>query len=292
MFRLAYTKPGYAESIITEVTGGRLQPTFDEIQDVRIDRQLTAGMGNDLAFVVNGEVMILVEAQSYTIKNIPLRMLFYVADILKDKYWKNSSVPAPRIPTIHLYVLYSGNTGNASKTLSLSDMMVSPIIGLPVDLNVTVHVLSEEDARVPKVRQYFQFCRIVNLCREKIQDTDADSFRFKFRAELLRYCRAYGIFTDIIEDYVNEFEEVVYTMTDFELAKIYEREEGRAEGVLQAAHEAYASLIAQNIPIDVIRRTVISMGVSEEELRVIEEKYLNKTNGSESRGSVPKLTLE
>ena len=328
MFRLAYTKPGYAESIITEVTGGRLRPSFDEIQDVRIERQLTAGMGNDLAFTVNGEVLLLVEAQRYTIKNIALRMLFYVADILKDKYWKNSSMAVTHLPTIHLYVIYSGDESKTAKTLSLSDMMVPPIAGLPIDLNVTVHVLKEEDAHVPEVRQYFQFCRIVDLCRNGIQAIDGHSFRQKFRAELLHYCRAYGIFTDIVDEYANEFEEVVYAMSEIEFIKKYEREEGREEGraegreegreegraegraegreegraegiaegretgILQAARDAYTSLIAQKVPLDIIRRTVSSMGVSEEELEVIEGEYSGKAKGSAPSNSISKITLE
>lgn len=292
MFRLAYTKPGYAESLVEEVSHGRLKVSFDEIEDIKIKRQLTSGMENDLAFLVRGQVLIMMEAQTYSINDIPLRMLFYVADILRERYWNAAESKPVKLPAVHLYVVY---TGDKTGEVSLRDMMCKSLLGLPADIDLTVHVISEKSASTAALKQYFKFCDIVNWCRQNIETENASEFREQFREAVAHICVQQNVFADIIRTHLSEFKEVVYTMSELELAKKYERdigrqegmrvgiekgrEEGREEGIavgtLKTAYALYGKLLKAGVAPAELEKAISDIGVSASDLVKIKDAYKN-----------------
>ena len=56
---------------------GDTDVTVDNIKQVQLDNIVTAGMHNDVAFTVKGQMIFLIEHQSTENPNMPLRMLFY-----------------------------------------------------------------------------------------------------------------------------------------------------------------------------------------------------------------------
>lgn len=285
MFRLAYTKPGYAEGLVEEVSHGRLKVSFDEIEDIKIKRQLTSGMENDLAFLVRGQVLIMMEAQTYSINDIPLRMLFYVADILRERYWNAAASRTVKLPAVHLYVLY---TGDKTGEISLSDLMCKSLLGLPVDVNLTVHVISEKSASTAALKQYFKFCDIVNWCRQNIETENVSEFKEQFREAVAHICAQQNVFSDIIRAHLSEFKEVIYTMSELELAKKYEygkgmeagiekgREEGLAAGTLKTAYALYGKLLKAGVAPADLEKAIIDIGVSTSDLVKIKDAYKNQ----------------
>lgn len=289
MFRLAYTKPGYAEGLVEEVSQGKLKVSFDEIEDIKIKRQLTSGMENDLAFLVRGQVLIMMEAQTYSIDDIPLRMLFYVADILRERYWNAAESRPVKLPAVHLYVLY---TGDKTGDVSLRDVMCNSLLGLPVDINLTVHVISEKSASTAALKQYFKFCDIVNWCRQNIETESASEFKEQFREAVAHICAQQNVFSDIIRTHLSEFKEVVHTMSELELAKKYERtigrkegmkagiEKGREEGIvagkLEAAYELYGKLLKAGVAPSDLEKAISDIGVSTSDLGKIKDAYKNQ----------------
>jgi len=58
--------------------------TEDSLTDVTITNVLTDNLYNDLGFIVNGKLMILIEAQSTWTMNILVRVLLYLAQREKE----------------------------------------------------------------------------------------------------------------------------------------------------------------------------------------------------------------
>ncbi len=64
--------------------------TVDELEIINTEKVIVNDLYNDLSFLVDDELIILVEAQSTYSKNIVTRILFYVAKAL-EKHLRNQS---------------------------------------------------------------------------------------------------------------------------------------------------------------------------------------------------------
>ena len=98
--------------------------TEDSLTDVTITNVLTDNLYNDLGFIVNNKLMILVEAQSTWTVNILVRILLYLAQSYHEyfqrtsqDYYKSKKV---KMPKPELYVIFTGNKGRKPDKISLS----------------------------------------------------------------------------------------------------------------------------------------------------------------------------
>ncbi len=87
--------------------------TEDSLTDVTITNVLTDNLYNDLGFIANNKLMILVEAQSTWTVNILVRILLYLAHSYHEyfqrtcqHYYKSRKV---KMPKPELYVIFTGN---------------------------------------------------------------------------------------------------------------------------------------------------------------------------------------
>jgi len=91
---------------------------------VTITNVLTDNLYNDLGFIANNKLMILVEAQSTWTVNILVRVLLYLAQSCHEyfqrtsqNYYKSRKV---KMPKPELYVIFTGNKGQKPDKISLS----------------------------------------------------------------------------------------------------------------------------------------------------------------------------
>ena len=84
-------------------------------------------MFNDIAFLLGSRLIVMCEHQSSLNPNMPLRFLFYIADILrayaldKDNIYKSTMV---QIPTPEFFVLYNGKDILEKRTMVISDAFI------------------------------------------------------------------------------------------------------------------------------------------------------------------------
>jgi predicted transposase YdaD len=102
-----------------------------------LDNVLCSGMRNDLAFELNGTFVVLIEHQSTLNDNMPLRMLFYIAEMYRRNLERGALYHKKPIllPRPEFTVLYNGveNMDEDCRILRLSDLYAdsgknSPII--------------------------------------------------------------------------------------------------------------------------------------------------------------------
>lgn len=292
MFKLVYSQPKYAGDLVCQLTGGVVSPSLDEVKSVTVKRELTAGIENDLALQVGDTTIILVEAQSYELKDLQLRMLFYVAEVLRVHYWDRRKFgrTEDRLPAVHLYVLYDTNNCRvpAPVRLHLSDIMHDD--GVPSSISLDVDVVTPGDGKVSD--EYFEFCNIVARARKAAKSaTTQDEFTELFRKTLLSGCLQHSIYVDIVEQHINEFEEVLSSMTREEYRAKFEREEGREEARAQLAITALEGLLKVGVNQKDCGQILKAQGFTDQEIKyAMGEFHSTKTpNGS---GTVNKLNLE
>jgi len=146
------------EKILAEVYGGI---TGQKIaSDVKIEIKtlkniLTNGVFNDVAFVMENRLVVLIEHQSTINGNMPLRMLLYIAEIYnrlsKDKDLYSQNIFA--IPRPEFIVLYNGVKDVPDKqVLRLSDMFKDVDgAGNPANLELVVTVYNINKGRNPEM---------------------------------------------------------------------------------------------------------------------------------------------
>ncbi len=141
---------------------------MNELKIINTEKVIVNDLYNDLSFLVDDELIILVEAQSTYSKNIVTRILFYVAKALK-KHLRNQSKPEKltslyheqiiEIPKIKLYTVYTGARKISDHDLELKMLMKNTEDGIESDINLKVKVLCIPDEK-NTLGQYMMFCSI------------------------------------------------------------------------------------------------------------------------------------
>ena len=122
-------KRDYQNSVFTIMFGGKdkkyllelyqaLHPDdtttgVDDLELVTIENVLTNDIYNDLGFIANGRLVVLVEAQSTWSPNIIARMFIYLARTYQDYIYCNQELKAKlysetkiELPGPEMYVIY------------------------------------------------------------------------------------------------------------------------------------------------------------------------------------------
>ena len=176
--------------------------TEDSLTDVTITNVLTDNLYNDLGFIVNNKLMILVEAQSTWTVNILVRVLLYLAQSYHEyfqrtsqDYYKSRKV---RMPKPELYVIFTGNKGRKPDKILLSEEFFK---GADIDIEVKAKVIYESDTD-DIINQYIIFCKVFN------EQTKKHGMTQKAVTETIRICRD----RNVLREYLAQREKEVVTI--------------------------------------------------------------------------------
>lgn len=217
------------------------QITVDDIHIQTIKSVLVNTLYNDLGFIVKDKFVMLVEAQSAWNPNMPLRMLFYLAETyrryLADTIQSEHSSTKVKIPKPELYVVYSGEQ-KCPEIVSFSDSFFDG--DCPVELKVKV--LNKVDMTI--YGQYIGFCKVFNEQRKIYQDS------VMCAKETLRICIEKGYLVSYLQKHEKEVVDMMSELFDEEYQReAYNRasqrkaiEKGRAEGKAEGKAEERKAL--------------------------------------------------
>ncbi len=176
--------------------------TEDSLTDVTIENVLTDNLYNDLGFIVNNKLMILIEAQSTWTMNILVRVLLYLAQSYHEyfqrtsqNYYKSKKV---KMPKPELYVIFTGNKGKKPDKIFLSKEFFE---GADIDIEVKAKVIYESD-KDDIINQYIIFCKVFN------EQTKQHGMTRKAVTETIRICKD----RNVLREYLLEREKEVVTI--------------------------------------------------------------------------------
>lgn len=217
------------------------QVTVEDIQIQTIKSVLVNTLYNDLGFFVKDKFVMLVEAQSAWNPNMPLRMLFYLAETyrryLTDTIQSEHSSTRVKIPKPELYVVYSGEQ-KCAETVSFSETF----FGGNSSVELKVRVLNEVDMTI--YGQYIGFCKVFNEQRKIYQDS------ILCAKETIRICIEKGYLVPYLQEHEKEVVDMMSELFDEEYQReAYNRasqknaiERGRAEGKAEGKAEERRTL--------------------------------------------------
>ena len=217
---------------------------------------------NDVAFVLDGKVVVLVEHQSTISENMPLRLLLYVArvyeQLIDDKatYMKTLM----KIPKPDFIVLYNGiEPFPDERMLRLSDAYESypgASMGLGGSLELEVRMVNINEGRnsdiVRRCKDLEGYVRFVGKVRLYL----GAGVRLKrAMTQAVRACIREGILADFLKKNASEVINMLTTEWDINVAmEVWKEEaredgleEGRAQGIAQGIEQGIAQGIEQGI---------------------------------------------
>ena len=181
-----------------------------------------SNLKNDISFMLDALIMMLIEHQTTLNPNMPVRLLGYVDELFKryiePEKRKIYSTELIKLPAPEFYVFYDGeDTSFEHKELKLSDAFKTP----SDKLELVVHVYNlatgkNEDLKkiCRPLREYSIFSNHYKLLRKQGLDID-EAVR-----DTIRYC----IDNDVMKNYLLHNESEVIDMFGFEWNEKEERE--------------------------------------------------------------------
>ena len=237
--------------------------TEDSLTDVTITNILTDNLYNDLGFIVNNRLMILVEAQTTWAVNILVRILLYLAHSYheyfqrtRQDYYKSKKV---KMPKPELYVIYTGNKGKKPDRIALSEEFFECA---DIDIEVKARVIYESDTD-DIINQYIIFCKVFN------EQTKRYGMTRKAVTETIRICMDRNVLRRYLAQREKEVVTIMMSLFDEEeILKSYIRSERQDE-----ARETAERLIKKGkMTLEDIADCVPSLSL--DELREIEAEVM------------------
>ena len=195
--RMLFREPGNALSLYNSLNGTHYTDT-GMLEFNTLENAIYMGMKNDLSFLIMNE-MHLYEHQSTYTPNMPLRDLFYVADLLQAHVKEESLYSSKQIklPTPHFVVFYNGSEERPENTqLRLSEaferMTETPELELKVTIrNINPGKNEQLKESCPVLKEYMQYVEKVRENKKKMPLEEAVE-------EAIRYCIQNGILRDFL----------------------------------------------------------------------------------------------
>jgi len=200
------------------------------------DKSLTR-RNNDLAVVINNQLLSLKDHQGSINPNMPLRFLPFMTDILytwiKDKreLYKNKLVT---IPTPKFYVLYNGKDKLKHDVLRLSDAFRFDDHSFSMELIVKVIDINYNKGNIvlQKSPSLDGYSYLIEQIREHM---NAGASRDQAITRSVKHCIEKGVLADFLEKHYKEVCDMLTWECTFEDELEVRYEEGDENGFLRAA---------------------------------------------------------
>ena len=226
-------------SLYNALHGTNLQVADTQLERVNLEQVLYKSYYNDIAVLVDGQFILMIEHQSTVNPNMPLRLLEYIARIYGNTVDSRAKFSRHLVPLARpeFIVFYTGNQKLPPESyLYLSDSFPNqpPNADLTLELKVKVCTIrSEHPSPVvhscPDLEQYVQFLELVEEARA------AD------RTEPLKWAIQEAVHRNILRDYLErkggEILSILMTEYDYATDMAVQKEEAYEDGLFAGREE-------------------------------------------------------
>ena len=243
-----------------------LDATEDMIEIVTLENVLTDNIYNDLGFMIDKRLIVLVEAQSTWTANIIVRALMYLAQTYHDYIAKEElniyGSKTLDLPEPEMYVIYTGNKKIEKESITLSEEFFG---GRKTDLEVTVHVLTDGKEH-DIIYQYVALTKVLDD-QVKLHGRTREAI-----IETIRICKDRDLLKQYLTEHEQEVQDIMITLFDNEtILKGYTREREKAARTAEKM-ATVKKMLKKALPIDLISEL---SGLTPAEINAIKAKMAN-----------------
>ena len=261
----------------------KLDLEHTDLREVNIENILYMALSNDIAFLVDNRLVLLVEHQSTINENMPLRLLEYVSRIYEqlipteDRYEKKMI----KIPYPEFYVFYNGTEEYpVEKELRLSDAFIIPEekytkvkkISLEILVQVININIDKENPILKQCRALQEYSTLIELIRE----TKSKNPKAPLEDALSKAINS-GILSEYLKRKSTEVRNMLIAEYSYETdIKVQRREAfrlGREEGAEQKAIETAKNFLKMGLSLEQISQ---GTGLPLEKIQELEKEITTK----------------
>lgn len=229
----------------------------DEIIVNTLDGVFFGNLKNDLSCVYKNNFLILLEHQSTPNENMPLRMLFYVAELLKqyiepfkEKIYKLNQT---ELPTLKFYLFYNGRKNEPEQREMKLSTAFKNVSGLELVMNFYNLNEGNNENLLKKSESLKSYCIFINRVEKNLREG-------MILERAIQDATDYCINADIMAEYLKMRRKEVVGMSGFEydedLARKAIANEAYEIGREEEKFEMVKNLLTTNLSIEEIARVV------------------------------------
>jgi hypothetical protein len=234
---------------------GRIYSADAEVQINTLEDALFMGRINDVSFLLDSKLIVLMEHQSYPNRNLPIRMLLYIGRIY-EKLLENENIYRSkliRIPKPDFIVLYNGDEECPDrKEMKLSEAFEDA--GIPNLLDLTVRVYNINKGHNRKIFERSKALSDYAIFIGRVKENRAKGLPPEEAVEeAVRYCIDRDIMREYLETHSSEVRNMLFTEFNMDDAKEIWREEGfedgMEKGIEKGVEKAARAALAKGISV-------------------------------------------
>ncbi|MDR2964644.1 MAG: Rpn family recombination-promoting nuclease/putative transposase [Treponema sp.] len=266
VFSLLFGNPDILRELYSAIEGVELPPDIP-IDINTLSDVLYKGKINDLSFLIDNRLIVLIEHQSTINENMPIRLLIYVSDVYKRIINRRDMFleKLVKIPMPEFIVLYNGNKPyDDYKELKLSDAF-KDIEGLKVDkstidkspppLELTAKVYNINKGHNPQMLEKSKTLEGYSIFIGKIKELKANNLSLdESIRSAVRYCLENDVLTDFLRAHEGEVVDMILEDLTMDEWMDLRYEEGLEQGMQENSKQVARNSLEAGLPIEVIQK--------------------------------------
>ena len=256
--------------------GTNLDAKTTDVQPVMLERVLYMKYYNDVAMLIDGKIVILIEHQSTINQNMPFRFLEYIARIYekittKDEKFGRKLV---KLPIPEFYVFYNGKDDYPiESTMKLSDAFMqlddelkNQLENANYPLEISVKVINinvdKENPILKRCEALKGYSEFIEQVRSNIENNVPEPLTTAIKEAIKK-----GFLSDYLNRKSTEVQNMLLAEYDYDTDIAVQRKEafddGLSQGAQQAKLETAKNALTMNLPVE---QVAILTGLSLEEI--------------------------
>ena len=263
-------------SLYNALHGTNLNVKTTDIQPVMLEQVLYMKYYNDIAMLIDGKIVILIEHQSTINQNMPFRFLEYIARIYekittKDEKFGRKLV---KLPIPEFYVFYNGKDDYpVESVMKLSDAFMqldsklkNQLENTSYPLEISVKVINinvdKENPILKRCEALKEYSEFIEQVRFNIENAVPEPFTTAIKEAIKK-----GFLSDYLNRKSTEVQNMLLAEYDYDTDIAVQRKEafddGLSQGAQQAKLETAKNALTMNLPVE---QVAILTGLSVEEI--------------------------
>ena len=260
-------------SLYNALHGTNLDAKTTEVQPVMLERVLYMKYYNDIAMLIDGKIVILIEHQSTINQNMPFRFLEYIARIYekittKDEKFGRKLV---KLPVPEFYVFYNGKDDYpVESVMKLSDAFMqldsklkNQLENTSYPLEISVKVINinvdKENPILKRCEALKEYSEFIEQVRSNIENNVSEPFTNAIKEAIKK-----GFLSDYLNRKSTEVQNMLLAEYDYDTDIAVQRKEAFEDGIS----------IGRNEGIAIGEERGISMGVQQAKLETAKSMKL------------------